>query len=209
MLPVPQPKPLDDIFEKLHRCLQNNEPLGNFDQFDFKQRLEAQLAIAPVNAHMGLGILAVYDGKEAGMRQHFAMALAQKTALSTVYHNFALALAQMGYSEEAIVQLRRALDTVDADETALNHIAAIASILGADDFISEILEKASKLSVTGGTLLFAAVQMGLACDDDEEAYVRRLGEILPDDVLRQHSEPITNEDWQKMCEFADSLRQYV
>lgn len=208
MPPVPQPKPLDDIFEKLQRCLYYHQPLGDIDKFTFKQRLEEQLAIDPINAHTGLGILAVCEGKETLVHQHFAMTLTPKIALSSIYYNYALALAHMGYTEEAIEQLRLALNASDVG-TMLDKLAGLALPLGADELIPEILEKARKLKVKGPMLMFAAVQMGLAYEGNEEAYIARMDKLLPDEGLREHSVPLTDERWQEMCDFANSLRQYV
>lgn len=229
MNPVSQPKPLDDVFEKLQRCLWHNQPLGDIDKFNFKKRLEEQLTINPVNVHMGLGILAVYEDKEAIVHKHFTEALRQQPA-SIVYYNYALALAHLGCTEEAVEQLRLALNTADPGvtlyqlagfasdahqgyapvwHTTLDQLAGLALSLGADELIPEILEKARKLKVEGPMLVFAAIQMGLACEGDEEAYIARMGKFLPDDTLRKHSRRITDEEWQEMYDFADSLQKYV
>lgn len=206
---MPAPKSLDDVIDALNECTVSGHKLGDMERYHIKKRLEEVLQVLPGPALVCFGILATLDRDETAMRKYFQRAFSYRRDLEYININYAVSLMKFGCADEASVILANMLQDEMGAVKYLDEIAFAALEIDNDELSEKILRLADKLKMHTENLHFLALHMSLALADSPGAEVELLKNFLSDETLKKNSVPLTPDEWGRMQNFADELKQYL
>lgn len=201
---------VNEYIQKLNECRLNKQPLGDIDRFDIENHIRSTMPDHPEWAMMLRSVLAHTDGKidEAKTDMESAAIIAPHSL--TIRNNMAILLAEAGYEELAIHEVRQVLYLSCKQNSFeyLDGMAQLAISLGDMDSISEIIRIANKIQLCTPMLTQAALLLHVEGESDEDI-ASILDQSISYDDLRMCSMEISDVHWQEMKKFADELAPFV
>lgn len=208
-MPISAPKSIQSEFKQLVDHLAKGKSLGDITRYNIETKLESCKISQPSNSYCGLAFLAAIDGDEIAMRKYFNKVFEYAPNHPGYEFNFGLLLMLTNHYDEAMKAFMQSLAHGLCDKLLLDDLAKDALILGDADLQFEVLDRANKLQCTGPEILrLASLVCCVNCDDPDEQDTL-LTCAFPDDELKANSELMTEQDWQHIQSFADSLRKYL
>lgn len=206
---MPALKSIDDIFEVLNKCREEERSLGDIERHAIENRLEEMRNIQPAIAFIGLGMLATLDRDEAAMRKYFNAALHYEPNSILVYFNYAISVSDFGCTDEAISYFNKVLQDEYSAAKFLDRIASAAFSMANDDLALQVLHIANKLHIKGPHICMLMANVFIANAESDEEEREWLEKFLPTKFLKKNSTPITEKKWKEMTQFAEDMQRYI
>lgn len=208
-MPVPAKK-TPQYVELLNNVLEQGTRLGDIDKFNIVSHIKSIIKSDPVGALLLKAALAHVEGDIDGAIGIFEAIIKMDDENPYVHTNYARLLSGTGLSEQASVEIRKALDCCKNvnNWNPLGYLTSSAIIIHDFNVLGEIASIARRFDLKDDIYIQASVIFEMEGAKDEEC-VELLEAACPDEMLRGMSVEITPERWEEMNSFANSLSKYL
>lgn len=207
-MPLPAPKPLDGVLARINHFFDTFTRPGDIERHSLQKSLEDGLRARPLQANLGLAMLAVLDKNESLMKNYFKRAFQHGGQSASLFYNYGLALLWLGYPDEATQEFWKAA-RADTTGTHLDNLAYFSMILEDSDLCLEILQKANKLKINGENILLLAAYMGVANAGSPEEEAMIMESVFSEEHLRKNSLPASEAHIAEFHQLAKELEKYL
>lgn len=208
-MPLPAPKLLDHVFNRLNELLITGKKLGDIEAHQMEKELKDAIHSQPHNAYLGLATIATLKNDEDLMRYNMEKAFPYCQGSYQWHYNFGVNLINFGCPEEAIEQFKLSLEASGDIRPWLRDLAHYALVLDDAELSLKVLQTAERFKVKDGLLSSLAVNFLAASAETEDESLTILNNLYSDKMLEKFSHPLSDEEWSEMQNLADELEKYL